>query len=378
MLSAAAERTESIRLSSRRWTLNQDHAFTCGRMVVERISDPNVCEISRSLPRSNRGFTTLDCQATVPHSLCILRVSQPNGYAFLVQDVAGVTGRIRVSLAGQNKSQQQLSSAIGLEPTKLSKSLSGRRRFGFLELKQIADYLRIPLDWLVAGDPAAPALPTMASSGGHRGGARADTRDRMIEAAWELIAQRGLQAVRVADVAQRAGVSTASVHYHFKTRQDLLEEALRTSLQKSHDRLSADLASIEDPSERLLHLLELQLPNSAPLVLEWSIWLQVCAQAALDPRIRTMHTAAYEGWLATIVEAIEYGRERGVFEKNSNGRIALRLTALVDGLGIQFATGRADQPVERMREILLDFVRAELITAERQTPAGNSAVTPSS
>lgn len=290
-----------------------------------------------------------------------------------------MTGRIRASLAVQNRNQQQLSSAMGLDPTKLSKSLSGVRRFGFLELKQIADYLGIPLDWLVTGNPAEPmstaAATTAASRRSIPAGARRDTRTRIIEAAWQLIAQRGLQAVRIADVADKCGLSTASVHYHFRTRQDLLEEALRESLQQSHDRLSAEMKSIDDPYKRLLRLLELQLPNSAPLVLEWSIWLQVCAQASLDSRIRAMHSAAYEAWLTTIVEAIEYGRERGVFEKKSNGRIALRLTALVDGLGIQFATGLADQPIERMREILLDFVRAELITTEHQNAVDSSPVT---
>lgn len=347
--------------------------------MLERVRYPHVGEIARSSPRTNRGFTTLDCQPTVPHYLRVLRVSQPNGYASGVQDVAGVTGRIRAGLAEQNKSQQQLSSAIGLDPTKLSKSLSGVRRFGFLELKQIADYLRIPLDWVVAGNPAAPVLTastaTTTSRSSVPAGARGNTRARIIEATWQLIAQRGLQAVRIADVADKCGMSTASVHYHFKTRQDLLEKALRESLQKSHDRLSADVKSIDDPYERLLRLLELQLPSSGPLVLEWSIWLQVCAQAPLDSRIREVHAAAYDDWSATIVEAIEYGRERGVFEPNINGRIALRLTALVDGLGIQFATGRADQPVERMREILLDFVRAELITAEHRTAADKSPAT---
>ncbi|MEO6956302.1 MAG: TetR family transcriptional regulator C-terminal domain-containing protein [Antricoccus sp.] len=296
-----------------------------------------------------------------------------------MQDVAGVAGRIRAGLAEQNKSQQRLSNAIGLDPTKLSKSLSGVRRFDFFELKQIADYLDIPLDWLVTGNPAAPTSTATATTATSKRsiptGRRRDTRARIIEAAWQLIAQRGLQAVRIADVADKCGVSTASVHYHFKTRQNLLEEALRESLQQSHDRLSADVKSINDPYERLLRLLELQLPNSAALVLEWSIWLQVCAQAPLNSRLREVHAAAYDSWSATIVEAIEYGRKRGVFEQDSNGRTALRLTALVDGLGIQFATGRADQPVERMREILLDFVRTELITTEHRDAVEDSPVT---
>lgn len=54
-----------------------------------------------------------------------------------------------------------------------------------------------------------------------------DTRRRILEAAIEVIDGHGEEAVRVIDVAQRAGVSQGMVTYHFGTRHNLVLEAQR-------------------------------------------------------------------------------------------------------------------------------------------------------
>jgi AcrR family transcriptional regulator len=51
-------------------------------------------------------------------------------------------------------------------------------------------------------------------------------RERILESACELVATEGIDDVRIARVATRAGVSTALVHHYFSTREDLLEQAL--------------------------------------------------------------------------------------------------------------------------------------------------------
>lgn len=54
-----------------------------------------------------------------------------------------------------------------------------------------------------------------------------ETRDRILETAWELVATYGLDAVRVADVAAAAGVSRQLVYAHFGNRAGLLTEMAR-------------------------------------------------------------------------------------------------------------------------------------------------------
>ena len=54
-------------------------------------------------------------------------------------------------------------------------------------------------------------------------------RIQMLRAAAELICERGFSDTRIADVAKRAGVSSALVIYYFGTRDRLLVDALRYS-----------------------------------------------------------------------------------------------------------------------------------------------------
>lgn len=296
------------------------------------------------------------------------------------------TQRIRMIMNERGIGQNRLGELIGLDPSKMSKSLSGRRRFRADELRQIAGQLQVSMDWLTAVPPQAdvPEVTRPPESAALSvelyAGARGSTRQRILQAAWRLIAERGLHSVRVSDVAQRCGLSTAAVHYHFDSREEMVEESLRLSVRDAYDRQVADLASIEDPLARLLHLFELQMPGSGPMALEWSIWVQVWAEAATDARIRELHAAAYQRWWRTVQDVIEYGQRRGVFRASEDaGYLTTKLTAMLDGLGIQYLTGRPNHDRELMRRVLRDLINREvLVGGPNATPGTTSETTTTS
>ena len=60
-------------------------------------------------------------------------------------------------------------------------------------------------------------------------------RERILAAAVERIASDGIDDVRIARIAMDAGVSTSLVHYHFETREALLEQALDYSFELAGD-----------------------------------------------------------------------------------------------------------------------------------------------
>ncbi|HEY5334142.1 MAG TPA: TetR family transcriptional regulator, partial [Solirubrobacterales bacterium] len=62
---------------------------------------------------------------------------------------------------------------------------------------------------------------------------RESARERILEAACDLIAADGIDDVRIARVAMRAGASTALVHHYFSTREELLEQALLHSFEQA-------------------------------------------------------------------------------------------------------------------------------------------------
>ncbi len=62
----------------------------------------------------------------------------------------------------------------------------------------------------------------------HAGPGIADQRrGQMLRAALDVIAERGFADTRIADIAERIGISPALVIYYFKTKDQLLTEAIR-------------------------------------------------------------------------------------------------------------------------------------------------------
>ena len=52
------------------------------------------------------------------------------------------------------------------------------------------------------------------------------TRDRLIEAAGELFAEKGFKETTVRDIIERAGANLAAVNYHFGDKERLYEEVI--------------------------------------------------------------------------------------------------------------------------------------------------------
>ncbi len=81
---------------------------------------------------------------------------------------------------------------------------------------------------------AAPASPKPASNRAERA---AERRGAIIEAAMDEFIARGFAATRLDDVAKRAGVAKGTIYLHFKDKESMFEELIRTAIVPMVDRL---------------------------------------------------------------------------------------------------------------------------------------------
>ena len=68
-----------------------------------------------------------------------------------------------------------------------------------------------------------------------------DTRQRLLDAAETLFAERGFDAVSVRDISEAAGVNVAAVNYHFHGKELLYREVLDRLMTAKRDRYTATL-----------------------------------------------------------------------------------------------------------------------------------------
>lgn len=79
-----------------------------------------------------------------------------------------------------------------------------------------------------------------------------ETRQGILEAADALFGERGFDATSTRDIAERSGVNKALIHYHFGSKDELLEAVL----ERYYGRLGAALAEALTRREGLRHQVE--------------------------------------------------------------------------------------------------------------------------
>src|SRR3954452_11046308 len=89
--------------------------------------------------------------------------------------------------------------------------------------------------------------------------------ERILEAACDLIAAQGIDEVRIARVATRAGASTAVGHHSFSTREELLEQALVHSFEQAGDeRFGESPEVVQTATEGIARAIDECLPLPGP------------------------------------------------------------------------------------------------------------------
>jgi len=82
-----------------------------------------------------------------------------------------------------------------------------------------------------------------------------ETRDRLLDAACEVFAERGYHHATVGEICRRAGANQAAVNYHFGGKAALYIEAWKRAFERfmEPDPLESDLASPKERLEAYIH-----------------------------------------------------------------------------------------------------------------------------
>ena len=184
-------------------------------------------------------------------------------------------------------------------------------------------------------------------------------RERILAAAVERIARHGIDEVRIARIAMDAGVSTSLVHYHFETREALLEQALEYSYELAGDvRLGPEGDAVElGSAKRLAAMIDQFLPYPGMLERDWILWVELWLRAVRHPEMRPTAARLYGRMRDWFAEAIATGIERGELDAAADpDQMADLILALADGYGVRVLFGDMDVAHAR-REIWTAIAR---------------------
>ena len=164
-----------------------------------------------------------------------------------------------------------------------------------------------------------------------------DNRTRILDAAVELIARDGYDGVRLAEIAKRAGASTALLHYHFANRPQLLAAAISHSLDRERARAERRAHDQErsSPAERVADQIDFWLPIGPDDVREWLLWSELEGRAVRDAELARALTGLYTRLREPLVAAIATGVSTGDFGPCDPEEAAAVAHALLGGMTVR-------------------------------------------
>jgi AcrR family transcriptional regulator len=191
-------------------------------------------------------------------------------------------------------------------------------------------------------------------------------RIEMLRAAAELICERGFGDTRIADVAKRAGVSSALVIYYFGTRDRLLVDALRYSEESFYEAAERMLAETPSVRDRLSMLVRWtcvpEMSDEIPGA--WGLWFDLWAQAFRHDEVKAGRVELDARWRSMIIDTVKSAE----LDAEIDARMfALEFSALLDGLSIQVALDDPEVDSALAYDIAMRFAERELnLPAEKK------------
>ncbi|KUH41346.1 TetR/AcrR family transcriptional regulator [Bacillus mycoides] len=187
------------------------------------------------------------------------------------------------------------------------------------------------------------------------------TRDQILMATFECLAEKGTTAITLRDIATKAGITLSLIHYYFPTKEGLLVNAASYVMQKQIKEIQKELSNIQDFSEKLKNLIFVvhhQFKNS-----EWrKVYFTLLAAAAWSPKIME-EIQVLQNQLIDIIQ--EYVQTSNV-EIIDLAAFSRALLASVNGLALQVMHGASEEQIAPAYAIIEKAFISEFALQKKQ------------
>ncbi len=213
---------------------------------------------------------------------------------------------------------------------------------------------------LAADSGGQPLVSTAAARKRGQTAAGRRGRERILQASIELITDVGIDRVRLAEIARRAGMSSGQVMYYFDSKEHILLETLAWREQQETEERRVALPSVPVGWPRLRLFVDLYLPTSLTDPV-WIMWMEAWARAPHSDGVSDYLDELMRPWRHDLAEIVEQGIAESEFQPvRSMASFPVRFCAVLDGLSILRLRQMPDLSSSELTEMALLSARAEL------------------
>lgn len=145
-----------------------------------------------------------------------------------------------------------------------------------------------------------------------------DTRERLLDAATRLFSEKGVAGTSMAEIASDVGVTSAMIHYYFKTRNHLLDAVVEERMAKAIIGVQKRMLG---PESELLDIVRELVVNLLAMAIEnvWfpPLWIREIASEGGHLRERLLAKMPFD-MQKQLCDAIVNGQRRGTVNPDIN------------------------------------------------------------
>ncbi|MCV7346865.1 TetR/AcrR family transcriptional regulator [Mycolicibacterium rhodesiae] len=183
-------------------------------------------------------------------------------------------------------------------------------------------------------------------------------RSQLVAAAIEVIADRGLGAVRAKDIAEVAGISPRLVAYYYPEIDDLIDEVYRSAVDRYYWQRLEAISKLDSPVDQLVNLIESGLPAGDGDMLSRALY-EFSVNAGREPTHGALMTLLFEREVSLYVSVLESGLKTEDFVLSESVlAIAQNFVALEDAFGMYINGGNSSLDAGAAAALLRSYARS--------------------
>ncbi|KUO76273.1 MAG: TetR family transcriptional regulator [Clostridia bacterium BRH_c25] len=164
-----------------------------------------------------------------------------------------------------------------------------------------------------------------------------DTTNKILEAAFEIVAQNKISGTRMHLIAKEAGLVQSNVHYYYPTKNDLMI-ALLDSIQERFTQKRMSSVDLEEKSfaenlQGLFYEKKDDILNHKKIdYVQFDFWVQ----GTVNEEIRVKFKDAFDIWIKNITEVL---KQEPCFEENKSvdyGMLPYLIVSIMMGASMQY------------------------------------------
>lgn len=177
-------------------------------------------------------------------------------------------------------------------------------------------------------------------------------RPLIVEAARSVIADRGLFATTMRDIAAASEASLGTVTYHFSGIAEILAEVLNGEMDTFYAPIIAAATAKQDGRAALHAVIDGFFASSPRARQHWALWLDFWALSAHDTEHASRQAAIYRRWQADVESIIKRGVTDSSLCLDAVDETVTEFMAVFDGMASHAYLPGADvSPAEARRRL---------------------------